>query len=701
MNLWFFGIALAAACWVFGVAAFLLVDSASAALNWATFYYIPPLVIGASSVIFAQTFPSGGATRTAKSYLVIAGMLVLAGFIIFWPDFLFKELIFHSWGKEIVLNKLPYLVYSAYLLLTFYLTLVPIYQKTRTEKGLYKAQANVLFDGYIISCILGVFFNLILPWFGNYQLIWIGPLATNFYVIATAYGIIRHRLFDVRIVAARSVGYLLSILALSALYGILAYAVITLLLDGEVASVQERAVSAALAVLLALTFRPIKRFFDRITNKLFYRDAYETAELIDRLNHVLVSTIELHKLLADTAKLLQLTFKAQYCSYILTPQHTKEKTVTSGTKRFDQEMLATLRSLAQNSEDRIVFADYLDSMKDKKMRAKLQAADISVIAFMGPGNVQDKTMLGYLVLGPKKSGNLYTNQDIKALGVVVNELVIAIQNALRFEEIEQFNVTLQQKIDEATKKLRRTNERLRVLDQTKDDFISMASHQLRTPLTSVKGYVSMVLDGDAGRITATQRKLLNQSFVSAQRMVYLISDLLNVSRLKTGKFIIEPTPTNLARVIQEEVDQLQETAKGRNLQLTYRRPEHFPLLMLDETKIRQVMMNFIDNAIYYTPSGGHIEIYLAEKPQSIEFTVIDDGIGVPRHEQHHLFGKFYRAHNAKRARPDGTGLGLFMAKKVIIAQGGAIIFKSQEGKGSTFGFTFAKHRMALPLQKEP
>lgn len=248
--------------------------------------------------------------------------------------------------------------------------------------------------------------------------------------------------------------------------------------------------------------------------------------------------------------------------------------------------------------------------------------------------------------------------------------------------------------------LRTSNAKLRLLDRTKDDFISMASHQLRTPLTSVKGYISMVLDGDAGKVSELQRKLLNQSFISSQRMVYLISDLLNVSRLRTGKFIIEPIATNLGEVIDSEVEQLQETAKSRELTLMYKKPEHFPTLMFDENKLRQVIMNFIDNAIYYTPSGGHITINLVDKPQSIEFTVVDDGIGVPKAEQHHLFSKFYRAHNAKRARPDGTGLGLFMAKKVIIAQGGAVIFRSQEGKGSTFGFTFPKHKL-MPKQATP
>src|SRR5690606_2470853 len=122
-------------------------------------------------------------------------------------------------------------------------------------------------------------------------------------------------------------------------------------------------------------------------------------------------------------------------------------------------------------------------------------------------------------------------------------------------------------------------------------------------------------------------------------------------------------------------------------------PKSFPVIKLDDTKIRQVIMNFLDNAIYYSPNGGDVKVTLEETPKAIEFKVVDSGIGVPKSQQHQLFGKFYRADNAKRARPDGTGLGLFMAKKVVIAQGGAIIFRSTEGKGSTFGFTFPKSKV--------
>jgi signal transduction histidine kinase len=210
----------------------------------------------------------------------------------------------------------------------------------------------------------------------------------------------------------------------------------------------------------------------------------------------------------------------------------------------------------------------------------------------------------------------------------------------------------------------------------------------------------MVLEEDAGKLTKLQRDMLGQAFFSSQRMVYLIADLLNVSRLKTGKFIIEAAQVNLAEVVEQELSQLEETAASRNLKLIYDKPKDFPDLMLDETKTRQVIMNFADNAIYYTPAGGEIHVRLINNESTVEFRVEDNGIGVPKSEQPHLFTKFYRAGNARKARPDGTGLGLFMAKKVIVGQGGSIIFDSHEGKGSTFGFIFSKSKLGV-VQASP
>ncbi|HWT55837.1 MAG TPA: HAMP domain-containing sensor histidine kinase [Candidatus Microsaccharimonas sp.] len=291
-------------------------------------------------------------------------------------------------------------------------------------------------------------------------------------------------------------------------------------------------------------------------------------------------------------------------------------------------------------------------------------------------------IVGLMVAGFYNELEAISEQSMQLLDRLSEPIGIALDNRLLFEENRRIVLQLQ-----------RSNIKLKALDETKDDFISMASHQLRTPLTSIKGYLSMVLEGDAGEINETQRKMLGQAFTSSQRMVYLIADLLNVSRLKTGKFIIESASTDLSQMIDEEMAQLTEAAASRGLTLTFKKPATFPKLMLDETKTRQVIMNFIDNAIYYTPKDGHIKVELKDTGPTIEFRVVDDGMGVPKAEQHHLFTKFYRAGNARKARPDGTGLGLFMAKKVVTAQGGAIIFESKESKGSTFGFTFSKAKL--------
>lgn len=286
-----------------------------------------------------------------------------------------------------------------------------------------------------------------------------------------------------------------------------------------------------------------------------------------------------------------------------------------------------------------------------------------------------ETLVGVILVGLEEP--MPRIDDIELIERLGEAVGIALDNKLLYEENR---LVLSQ--------LKENNEKLKALDEAKDEFVSMASHQLRTPLTSMKGYVSMVLEGDTGEITDIQRSMLKQAFDSSQRMVYLISDLLNVSRLRTGKFTITDSPTYLPDVIEGEVKQLTETATARKLKITFDKPDNFPTLKLDETKIRQVVMNFLDNAIYYTPAGGTITVRLIATDKSVEYTVTDTGLGVPEEDRKHLFSKFYRAQNARTMRPDGTGLGLFMAQKIIIAQGGSIVFSSTEGKGSTFGFNF-------------
>ena len=294
--------------------------------------------------------------------------------------------------------------------------------------------------------------------------------------------------------------------------------------------------------------------------------------------------------------------------------------------------------------------------------------------FICPLQVRDE-VVGVLILGTSEA-----DRDISAIrrdliGRLAGTVGIAIDNTLLYE-----------KSQEATARLRQANNKLKDLDKAKDEFISMASHQLRTPLTTIKGYLSMMLEGDAGEISETQKQFVGYAFEGADRMVNLIADLLNVSRLSAGRFMIEAKPSDLGKIVEDEVRQLQSHAAAKKLKLIYNAPKQaLPIISLDDGKTRQVIMNFIDNAIYYTKEGK-ITVTASRVDKAIRVTVQDTGIGVPPAAQKKLFSKFFRAENAQTVRPDGTGLGLYLAKRVIEDQGGTIIFESAEGKGSTFGF---------------
>lgn len=304
--------------------------------------------------------------------------------------------------------------------------------------------------------------------------------------------------------------------------------------------------------------------------------------------------------------------------------------------------------------------------------------------------IRGDQIIGFLFLGPRKHGT-YSSYDIGMVFDIKHELAIAVQNASSLEAVKELNANLQQRIDSATDELRRSNEQLRGLDAAKDEFVSMASHQLRTPLTSVKGYISMVLEGDAGKITKLQKQFLREALTSSERMVHLINDFLNVSRVQTGKFMIDRRTIDLAKVVRQEVHALESTAESRSLRLKLSVPNQPVTVLADEGKLRQVIMNFIDNALYYSRPDTEIQVSLKQFSSEVRFEVKDHGIGVPVAQQHHLFTKFFRADNARTQRPDGTGVGLYLAKMVVVGHKGKIIFSSKQDVGSVFGFS-------LPLE---
>ena len=243
------------------------------------------------------------------------------------------------------------------------------------------------------------------------------------------------------------------------------------------------------------------------------------------------------------------------------------------------------------------------------------------------------------------------------------------------------------KLAATAKKTKLINEELRKLDTAKDEFVSIASHQLRTPLTALKGYTGMLLDGDAGPINEKQHEYLTEIKNANNRMIKLITALLNVSRIDLDVFVVEPEPIDFIKVAKDTLKDLQiETAKKKLLVET-NFEKNIPIINADLNIIRMVFQNLLTNAFKYTARGGKINIIIKKDGANIFISVTDTGCGIPENVQSKIFSKMFRADNARVKDPDGSGLGLYIIKSTLEKTGGKIWFKSAENKGSTFYVT--------------
>ncbi len=241
--------------------------------------------------------------------------------------------------------------------------------------------------------------------------------------------------------------------------------------------------------------------------------------------------------------------------------------------------------------------------------------------------------------------------------------------------------------------LEKANVQLKDLDKAKSEFLSVASHQLRTPLTAIKGYASMFLSGDFGQTTDLQKTNLQVIYDSAQRLAVLVSDLLDLSRIESGRMEFEFKAVNLCETIESVITEVTPKAKDRKLYVYFDNVSRAcPDIRADAEKLRQVVINLIDNAIKYTLQGG-VTIRLMQVDGQLQFSVTDTGIGVDPAEKDKLFEKFFRTQAANEVTREGTGLGIYVVKKIVESHGGKIWFDSPGvNKGTTFYFT-------LPIPK--
>ncbi len=230
-------------------------------------------------------------------------------------------------------------------------------------------------------------------------------------------------------------------------------------------------------------------------------------------------------------------------------------------------------------------------------------------------------------------------------------------------------------------------ERLAEANRLKSEFISIVSHQLRSPLTNLRWVLDLMMSGRVNPISQRQIEYFKILKESSDRMQELIKDLLIVSRIETAKLPIKKENFRMENLINLIIKEFEPFTKASNIEIFFEKEERLPEVLADQSKIGLVIENFLDNAIRYIKGKGEVKIRLKKKISEIYFEIEDNGVGIPEEDQRYIFQKFFRAGNVLKYQTQGTGLGLYISKYIIDKSGGKIGFKSQEKKGSTFWFT--------------
>jgi signal transduction histidine kinase len=301
---------------------------------------------------------------------------------------------------------------------------------------------------------------------------------------------------------------------------------------------------------------------------------------------------------------------------------------------------------------------------------KKHITELGVIGTFVYPLITDRRPIGLLIIGLSREIHKLSAFEREGIASAVNVVSVALDKALAFSDLQV------------------ANQKLLDLDELKTEFISIASHQLRTPLSIIKGYVSLMQDGAYGKMPAKAEPILKNIDESNERLVKLVDDFLDVSRLEQGRTQYSFGRSSIKQLIDGVITELTEKAKPK--QITIKMVHSVSLIeniIMDDERIRHGAFNMLDNAIKYSPEGSTITVSLSiENGHKVVYQVIDQGVGMTQEDIRNLFQKFYRSPNVLRDF-QGTGLGLFVVKEFIEAHGGEVFARSEGlGHGSQFGF---------------
>lgn len=667
-----------------------------------SFFFTKLAIIGPSWIpLFYLLFVNFFLDPTKKfpKYLYILSVPSILLTLFSFTNYNVKSISLETWGTDFKPGILYYFLLTLFIIYIGYATFVLIRHFFKT-KGLKKFQIVYVLFGGVVAIIFGIFLNLVFPFLGFGMSSVYGPLSALIFLSSTAYAIIRYRLMDIRVIIRRSAVFAVLVAIITSIYALIAYVLSTIFQDliGTSSVLLNGIVTA---VLVAIGFEPLKKWLSNVTDKFLFKAEYDPQQLLSELGLEVISITDFKSILKTVSNKLLEAFKLDGLSiYLLDKEQNnfylafnkggKHKPL----KELGANELLKFYQFFKNKGEQIIIRDEVARAVEVFSEKSLKEVFLNMLKLMDRYNVGSVVILtikgqpiGFIALGEKKSGDAYSTQDLHVLEIVANQLSVVIENARLYDEQRKFAQVLQKTVDEKTKELQVANKELLRLDKAKSEFISIASHQLRTPLTVIRGYLSMLGEGDFGQVPKSIEPPLDRVSKSANRLILLIEDLLNISRLESGRMEFKFEKTDFVEMVRDVVDELKLHAKNKGLKLEYIETEKdLPKLKIDRLKMREVIMNFIDNAIKYTDKG-FVKVYLDRPDHKVMFCVEDSGRGMDKDDLSRLFKKFSRAKGASLKHTEGTGLGLFITKKIVEVHGGRVWAESPgPGKGSKFCF---------------
>ncbi len=300
------------------------------------------------------------------------------------------------------------------------------------------------------------------------------------------------------------------------------------------------------------------------------------------------------------------------------------------------------------------------------------------------------TPAGFILMGNVSSYTKITEGDAELLSVLASQIGTAIENSQLYTELFNSHQDLERRVTERTAELARLNQELQHMNKVKSDFVSAVSHELRTPLTSIKGYASILMTGKLGEVLPAQKERLEKIDKHSNSLTRLVNNLLDIARIESGRVQMDIREISIKETLGSIADLISPQIKEKNISLKISIKTKSDKIRADSSQLERVFVNIVGNAVKFTPEKGKIFISCQDKKDSVEFSVEDTGIGIPKGDVDKVFQEFFRSDNALDQKVKGTGLGLSLVKKIIEAHKGKIWVESELGKGAKFTFTIPK-----------